>query len=117
MPICNVKLTINILTHILNIPLVKLLDKHTKASGDIIIKNITVTYLTEKLIRIDTLPKDIIPFIIPSKLTRSVLIIFSILIILSFKFSNVTFLLIRSEAYVSMLSPNIPNIFNISSHI
>lgn len=66
--ICVIRLTKRVLNHVLNIPIVSSLLRQIKANGEIMNKNIIVTYLIAKLIKIEILPKEIIPFIIPFKL-------------------------------------------------
>ena len=90
--ICVIRLTKRVLNHVLNIPIVSSLLRQIKANGEIMNKNIIVTYLIAKLIKIEILPKEIIPFIIPFKLKRSEFIISSILTIFSFKLTKDTFL-------------------------
>ena len=87
--ICIIKLITNVFIQVLKIPIVKSLVKDITAKGEIITRKITVTYLIEKLIRIEITPKHIIDFTIPSKLKKSIFNICSIDVISSFKVSKV----------------------------
>ena len=62
-----------------------------KTIGDIAIRKIIVTYLIEKFIKIDTAPKEIIPFITPSTLNKSLFIICAISVIFSFRLTKFIF--------------------------